>query len=429
MNIVHIIPGSGGSFYCGNCLRDSKYIEAIRKLGHQVIKVPMYLPLFADEHDIKDVPVFYGAVSVYLKQLYSIFMKAPKWFDKLLNSKPILKLAAGMAGSTNAKGLEDMTVSMLLGEEGKQNEELEKMVEWIAVNVKPDIIHLSNALLLGLAHKLKEKINAPVVCSLQDEDVWVDVMRPEFREKVWGLMHEKSKHVDLFIAVSNYYASVSQVKMQLPSDKIETLYLGVDPETYSEVSNLPRERNIGYLSRMNFDNGLDILVDAFILLKKQKGFEDVKLFMTGGSTGDDAGFIKNIKRKLMKENIYQEVDFCEDFLCDDRSMFFKKISVLSVPVRLGEAFGLYLLESMAAGVPVVQPALGAFPEIIKVSGGGMTYEPNTPEKLAEALAGILNDKKILAEKSQKGLRSVKEIFDIEIQAKKLVDLYEKIKAK
>jgi len=389
----------------------------------------MYLPLFADEHDIKDVPVFYGAVSVYLKQLYSIFMKAPKWFDKLLNSKPILKLAAGMAGSTNAKGLEDMTVSMLLGEEGKQNEELEKMVEWIAVNVKPDIIHLSNALLLGLAHKLKEKINAPVVCSLQDEDVWVDVMRPEFREKVWGLMHEKSKHVDLFIAVSNYYASVSQVKMQLPSDKIETLYLGVDPETYSEVSNLPRERNIGYLSRMNFDNGLDILVDAFILLKKQKGFEDVKLFMTGGSTGDDAGFIKNIKRKLMKENIYQEVDFCEDFLCDDRSMFFKKISVLSVPVRLGEAFGLYLLESMAAGVPVVQPALGAFPEIIKVSGGGMTYEPNTPEKLAEALAGILNDKKILAEKSQKGLRSVKEIFDIEIQAKKLVDLYEKIKAK
>ena len=429
MNIVHIIPGSGGSFYCGNCLRDSKYIEAIRKLGHQVIKVPMYLPLFADEHDIKDVPVFYGAVSVYLKQLYPIFMKAPKWFDKLLNSKPILKLAAGMAGSTNAKGLEDMTVSMLLGEEGKQNEELEKMVEWIAMNVKPDIIHLSNALLLGLAHKLKEKINAPVVCSLQDEDVWVDVMRPEFREKVWGLMHEKSKHVDLFIAVSNYYASVSQVKMQLPSDKIETLYLGVDPETYSEVSNLPRERNIGYLSRMNFDNGLDILVDAFILLKKQKGFEDVKLFMTGGSAGDDAGFIKNIKRKLMKENIYQEVDFCEDFLCDDRSMFFKKISVLSVPVRLGEAFGLYLLESMAAGVPVVQPALGAFPEIIKVSGGGMTYEPNTPEKLAEALAGILNDKKILAEKSQKGLRSVKEIFDIEIQAKKLVDLYEKIKAK
>lgn len=429
MNIVHIIPGSGGSFYCGNCLRDSKYVEAMRNLGHQVIKVPMYLPLFADEHDLKDIPVFYGAVSVYLKQLYPIFRKAPRWFDRILNSKPVLKLAAGMAGSTNAKGLEDMTVSMLLGEEGQQKEELEKMVEWIAVHGKPEIIHLSNALLLGLAHKLKERTNVPIICSLQDEDVWVDVMRPELRDKVWKLMHTKSSYVDLFVAVSDYYASVSMEKMKLSPEKIETLYLGVDHDSYKEVNKLPKERNIGFLSRMNYDNGLDILIDAFIILKKLQGFEDVKLIMTGGSTGDDTRFIKTLKRKLKRENVYQDTDFCEDFLCDDRSMFFKRISVLSVPVRLGEAFGLYLLEAMAAGVPVVQPALGAFPEIIGVSGGGITYEPNTPEKLAEALARILNDKELLAEKNQHGSKSVKEIFDIEIQAKKLIDLYERVKAK
>jgi glycosyltransferase involved in cell wall biosynthesis len=153
------------------------------------------------------------------------------------------------------------------------------------------------------------------------------------------------------------------------------------------------------------------------------------LIMTGGSTGYDTRYIKNLKKKLKKEGLFQEADFCEDFLCDDRSAFFKRISVLSVPVRLGEAFGLYLLESMAAGVPVVQPALGAFPEIIGASGGGITYEPNTPEKLAEALGRILSDKEMLAEKSRKGSSSIKEIFDIEIQAKKLVDLYEKIKTK
>jgi glycosyltransferase involved in cell wall biosynthesis len=429
MNIIHIIPGSGGSFYCGNCLRDSKYVEAMRNLGHQVIKIPMYLPLFADERDLKDIPVFYGAISIYLKQLYPVFRKAPKWVDRILNSRPVLKLAASMAGSTNAKGLEDMTVSMLLGEEGQQKEELEKMVEWIAVHEKPEIIHLSNALLLGLAHRLKERTNVPIICSLQDEDVWVDIMRPQFRDKVWELMHTKSSYVDLFVAVSDYYASVSIEKMKLSPDKIETLYLGVDHDSYKEVNKLPKERNIGFLSRMNYDNGLDILIEAFIILKKLQGFEDVKLIMTGGSTGDDAKFIKTIKRKLKRENVYHETDFCEDFLCDDRSMFFKRISVLSVPVRLGEAFGLYLLEAMAAGVPVVQPALGAFPEIIGVSGGGITYEPNTPVKLAEALARILNDKELLAEKYQHGSKSVKEIFDIEIQTKKLIDLYERVKAK
>jgi glycosyltransferase involved in cell wall biosynthesis len=429
MNIIHIIPGSGGSFYCGNCLRDSKYVEAMRNLGHQVIKIPMYLPLFADERDLKDIPVFYGAISIYLKQLYPVFRKAPKWVDRILNSRPVLKLAASMAGSTNAKGLEDMTVSMLLGEEGQQKEELEKMVEWIAVHEKPEIIHLSNALLLGLAHRLKERTNVPIICSLQDEDVWVDIMRPQFRDKVWELMHTKSSYVDLFVAVSDYYASVSIEKMKLSPDKIETLYLGVDHDSYKEVNKLPKERNIGFLSRMNYDNGLDILIEAFIILKKLQGFEDVKLIMTGGSTGDDAKFIKTIKRKLKRENVYHDTDFCEDFLCDDRSMFFKRISVLSVPVRLGEAFGLYLLEAMAAGVPVVQPALGAFPEIIGVSGGGITYEPNTPEKLAEALARILNDNELLAEKYQHGSKSVKEIFDIEIQTKKLIDLYERVKAK
>jgi len=318
---------------------------------------------------------------------------------------------------------------MLLGEEGKQSEELENMVDWIAVNCKPEIIHLSNALLVGLAHKLKERTNVPVFCSLQDEDVWVDVMKPESRDEVWRLMHEKSKYVDVFVSVSNSYASVVKDKMQIPPEKIETLYLGVDPSSYKDVHKLPRERNIGFLSRMNYDNGLDILVDAFIILKKQKGFEDVKLVMTGGSTGDDTRFINNLRKKLKKENIIKDVDFCEDFICDDRTMFFKRISVLSVPVRLGEAFGLYLLESMASGVPVVQPALGAFPEIIEISGGGITYEPNTPARLAEALAKILNDKDLLSSCSQNGYRGVMENFNIDTQAKKLVELYEKATGK
>ena len=87
MNIVQIIPGSGGSFYCGNCLRDSKYVVALREQGHEVIKIPMYLPIFADEHDIGEIPVFYGAVSIYMKQLYPIFRKAPAWVDQLLNAK------------------------------------------------------------------------------------------------------------------------------------------------------------------------------------------------------------------------------------------------------------------------------------------------------------------------------------------------------
>ena len=425
MNIIHIIPGSGGSFYCGNCLRDSKYVEAIRGLGHEVIKIPMYLPLFADEHDIRDIPVFYGAVSIYLKQLYPLFRKAPGWFDRLLNSKPILKLAAGMAGSTNAKGLDEMTISMLLGEEGKQKEELDRLIDWIATNCKPEIIHLSNALLLGLAHRLKEKLKVPVVCSLQDEDVWVDVMKPGSKDKVWKLMHDRTRYVDGFVAVSDYYASVMKEKMKIPSEKVESIYLGADPADYQVSDVNLKQRNIGFLSRMNYDNGLDILVDAFIILKKTGKYNDIKLVLTGGSTGHDTKFLRGITKKLRREKLFQDVEFCEDFECD-RTMFFNRIAVLSVPVRKGEAFGMYLLEAMASGIPVVQPALGAFPEIVQVSGGGLVYEPNTPDKLAEILAMILDDRELLAQKSRDGYKGVLEHFHIRNQTEKLLDFYRRI---
>lgn len=424
MNILYIIPGSGNSFYCGNCLRDSKYVGAIRDLGHQVVKIPMYLPLFSDESDTNDIPLFYGAISIYLKQLYPFLRKAPKWFDRLLNSKPMLKLAARMAGSTRAKGLGELTISMLMGEHGEQKEELDRMVAWIADHCKPDVIHLSNALLLGLAGRIKEKLNVPVVCSLQDEDVWVDVMKPAFRDRAWELIREDADHVDLFVAVSDFYGGVMKERMKLPAEKIQSIHLGVFPEDYPTTPVESKGRNIGFISRMNHENGLDILVDAFIQLKQKNGFEDVRLVLTGGSTGDDAKYIKSNRKKLSKAGLMEYVDFHEDFVDEGRMDFFSKVSVVSVPVRMGEAFGLYLVEAMASGVPVIQPALGAFPEIIGVTSGGLIYEENIPEKLALSLEKILGDKELLRKKSLAARSGTEDHFNITRQSAEMIAAYE-----
>ncbi|WP_320112010.1 glycosyltransferase family 4 protein [Draconibacterium orientale] len=427
MNIIQIIPGSGGSFYCGNCLRDSKYVDALRKLDHQVVKIPMYLPLFSDEHDISDIPIFYGAISTYLKQVYPVFRKAPAWFDKLLNSKPMMKMAASMAGSTRAKGLEDMTISMLLGEQGEQKEELDKMADWIAEHCKPDVIHISNALLLGLAKRLKEKIGVPVVCSLQDEDVWVDAMQPQFQQPIWDLMHERAKDVDALVAVSSYFAGEMQKRMRLDDQKVHTFYLGVDVEDYPYIPVKEKPKNVGYISRMCHKDGFDIVVDAFIELKKKAGFEEVKLIATGGLTGDDKKSFKDQKQKLKEAGLLHQFEVVEEFEGAARHEFFKQVAMISVPVRIGEAFGMYLLEAMASGVPVVQPALGAFPEIVEVSGGGLIYSPNTPEKLSESWAELLNDSEKLEKLSLAGYEGTKTKFNINNHAAEIVELYENLK--
>jgi len=325
MNIMHIIPGSGGSFYCGNCLRDSKYVQALRKSEHKVVKVPMYLPLFADEHDLsREIPVFYGAISIYLKQLFPIFRKAPGWIDRALNSKPMLKLASRFAGSTRAKGLEEMTVSMLLGEEGQQKDELQKMIDWIVENCAPDVIHLSNALLLGLAQQLGERLNVPVICSLQDEDVWVDVMKPSAAESVWKLMSKKADHVTKFISVSEYYAGAMKKNMSLPEEKVTSVHIGVDPSDYTFKPVKEKNRNIGFVSRMCYENGLDILVDAFILLKQKQGFEDVNLVLTGGSTGDDKKYLSDIRSRIRAHGLNHQLEFHEDFEEQGLREYFEK---------------------------------------------------------------------------------------------------------
>jgi len=425
MNIMHIIPGSGGSFYCGNCLRDSKFVIAMRNSNHQVVKLPMYLPLFADEHDLsREIPVFYGAISIYLKQLYPIFRKAPAWVDNALNSKPMLKLASKFAGSTRAKGLEEMTVSMLLGEEGQQKDELQRMVDWIVEHCNPDVIHLSNALLLGLAHELGERLGVPVICSLQDEDVWVDVMKPSAREHVWNLMSKKAEHVTFFISVSDYYAGVMKEKMDIPDEKLLSVHIGVDPEDYDFIPVSEKKRNIGYVSRMCHANGLDILVDAFILLKKKEEFSDVGLVLTGGSTGDDRKYLADLKHRLKEHGLHHQVEFHEDFEEQGLKEYFKKVSMVSVPVRNGEAFGIYLLECMAAGVPVVQPALGAFPEIVGLAGGGTIYEENTPKSLAQSLEKLLAEPGELDRLSRKGKEGVDEHFRIDLQAQRMIAIYE-----
>lgn len=427
MKIAQIIPGSGGSFYCGNCMRDSKYLKALKDLGHQVIKVPLYLPIFDDARDLDEVPVFYGAVNLYLKQQFPVFRHMPAFVEHALDSKSVLNMAAKKAGSTRAAGLEQMTISMLLGEEGGQKAELDRLVDWLANEAKPDVVHLSNALLLGLARQIKKRMNIPVVCSLQDEDVWVDAMPEKYRKEVWDLMSERGKDVDAFISVSDYFAKEIHNRMTIRQDYMQTVYLGVDTSDYSPKDITKKEPVIGYLSRMCEENGLAVLVDAYILLRQNAAYTSVKLKITGGKTGDDLNFIKEQKKKLSKAGLTNDVFWVDEFEGEERQKFFDSVRLISVPVLHGEAFGLYQLEAMASGIPMVQPALGAFPEVINTSGGGIIYSPNEPERLSDALCSLILDDEKLSKLSADSLSGVKQHFDIHSQAKKMVGVYEQVK--
>jgi glycosyltransferase involved in cell wall biosynthesis len=79
---------------------------------------------------------------------------------------------------------------------------------------------------------------------------------------------------------------------------------------------------------------------------------------------------------------------------------------MSVPVRKHDGYGLYILEANAAGVPVVQPETGAFPEIIEKTKGGITYFPDTAEELSAALVRLFEDNSLRASLGEAGKENV-----------------------
>jgi glycosyltransferase involved in cell wall biosynthesis len=180
---------------------------------------------------------------------------------------------------------------------------------------------------------------------------------------------------------------------------------------------------------MCHENGLDILADAFILLKKQKTFDDLKLIITGGQTGDDNSYLKQIRRKLGKAGLLSSVDFHKEFEGCGRKEFFAKASVISVPVRNGEAFGIYIAESLASGIPVVQPALGAFPEVLATTGGGIIYGENNPEGLASALKQLLNDPVRLMNLSEEARKGAEQHLNIHSLAMDMIGVYRQVTAR
>jgi glycosyltransferase involved in cell wall biosynthesis len=232
--------------------------------------------------------------------------------------------------------------------------------------------------------------------------------------------------VDAFIAVSDYYASEMKRKMKIPDNKMHIVHIGIDPSLYNYSAPAQDPQAIGYLSRMYKEHGFEVLIDAFIRLKEKEPFKAVKLKLTGGMTGDDRSFVNQQIKKLKKKGIFQDVEFIEKFDKESLIGFFAKTTILSVPVLKGEAFGTYQLESLVSGTPLVQPALGAFPEIIETTGGGVTYEPNTAECLAAKWMEVLSNPGLITEMSDKGRLAVLDHYTNKVLTNKVLEIYEKV---
>jgi glycosyltransferase involved in cell wall biosynthesis len=214
-----------------------------------------------------------------------------------------------------------------------------------------------------------------------------------------------------------------KAKMGIQAERIHVNYNGIRLESYRPDSPSFSPPAIGYLSRISRPQGVELLAEAFIHLKRALGPRDSMLRITGGHTGDDNRLIRRLKTRFKRCGVMDDVEFVQGFGMEDRISFLRTVSVLSVPVLSGPAFGSYLIEALALGVPVVQPGLGAFPELIGETGGGVLYAPNDAPTLAGALHSLLDDRERAIGLGRAGSTSVHEKFGIDHTARRMLDIY------
>ena len=425
MKVVYLITGSGGSFYCGNCYRDMIYLRAIRKVpGTVASAIPLYLPpdVSVNEKGL-DPNVFFGAISLYMREKVPFMRNMPSFVEKILDSQTLLKMAAKRAGTTRTEGLEEMTLDMITGEKAFPEKELLRLVDHFSQEGKPDIIHLSNALVIGLARQIKNKMDVKVVCSLLNEDDWINEMAEPYQSQAWQLISREAEHVDAFLTPSNYYSGFFRSKTGLDGSNFHVVPMGLDvsfPMNIEKKNNWPA---IGYFCRISSHNGFDKLVDAFIKLSSENRLPGLTLHVSGGFTGDDKPFISKQIKKIKLAGHKASVKIYPEFIGSSKEDFFGNIDVMSVPVRKYDGYGLYILEANAAGVPVVQPATGAFPEIIDMTGGGVIYSRDDAEGLASALEKLLKDRELLSALGSKGKEMVGSKLSLEAMSLGLSEVY------
>jgi glycosyltransferase involved in cell wall biosynthesis len=428
MKILFITAGAAG-MYCGSCLRDNALAAELKSRGHDVVLGPLYTPTLTDEPNVSEARVFFGGISVYLQQKAGFFRWAPRILDRLLDAPWLISAASSGSISTDPRSLGELTISMLKGEDGFQRREFDKMIEWLAAEERPQVVQLPNALLSSLAPPIRRALHAPIHCTLQGEDLFLAGLTKAHRAEALNLIRKNAASIDRFTSVSEYYADFMAGYLSIPREKIDVVPLGITLDGFERRQDAPnRPFTVGYLARVAPEKGLFALCEAYVRFRQMPGVTSGRLVVAGYLAPDQQNYLKDAERRLTNAGLGREFEYRGAVDRTQKISFLRGLDVLSVPTVYREPKGLFLLEAMACGVPVVQPRHGAFPEMLGKTSGGILVDPDDTQSLAEGLYRVWKDAGLRAQLGQNAFEGVREHYSIRRSADRMLDVYEASRA-
>lgn len=423
MRILSITAGAAG-MYCGSCFRDNALAAELLGRGHDVTLLPVYTPTRTDETNVSRRDVLFGGISVYLQQHAALFRHTPRLLDRLWDAPGVIRAFAGRGVSADARMLGELTISTLEGERGVLRKEFDKLADWLRDEPVPDVVNIPNSLLIALAEPIKRTLGRPVVCTLQGEELFLSGLAPEYRDRAVQLIRTDVAHVDRFVAVSDYCAWFMTEYLGIPSARMSVVPLGIDTADYAVRRRPPGATySVGYFARVAPEKGLHALADAYVRLRRKTGDVPMTLRAAGYIAPAHRRYLADVRAMLARAGLDGEFTYEGELDRPGKLRFLGELDVLSVPATYDEPKGLFLLEAMASGVPVVQPRRGAFTETVERTGGGLLVAPDDPEALADGLYALWSDPSRAQALGECGAAGVRAHYTIGRSADALLDVY------
>lgn len=426
VKIAYITAGGGG-MYCGSCMHDNTLARALIARKHEVLLIPTYTPIRTDEENVSYRRVFYGGINVYLQQKSALFRMLPRFLDRWLSGTRLLKKVASGNIATDAKFLGEMTLSLSKGMAGNQKKELTYLVDWLANDLKPDLLVLTNLLIGAFVPELKARHNVPVLVNLQGDDYFIDGLGAPWREQVMSNLCKLAQDVDGFVVNSQFYADKMAQYFQFPRNKAYVVPLGIDTQGFAPCQRSePQPPTIGFLARICPEKGFHHAVDAFLKVRKHEGLQDLRFRFAGWLGKSDQAFLQKQMDIIRQAGAADAVEHVHVEDLAAKHEFFKTIDVFTVPAEFEEPKGLPVMEALAAGVPFVAPATGAFPELAERLHGGVLYPKGDHDAFETLLATLLQDREYTRGLGQLGRETLLQYGNMDVMASDNESLFQRI---
>lgn len=266
-----------------------------------------------------------------------------------------------------------------------------------------------------------------VLASVRDRGVYLTRAQKEVQKRVCGMADRILVNAD---SIRDWL-----VEEGYRPDKITTIRNGIDMTSYNQARTstvLRRDWNIPpnaplvvMLSRLNPQKGVEDFIKAAALINRRHPearflIVGEKMQYKGGVFGRDVSYHKELEQLAAELGIADKVIFTGHR--EDVPEFLTAATVSVLP-SLSEGLSNTLLESMAAGAPVVATNVGGNPELVHDGVTGILVPPRAPRAIADAVNCILDDPALARRFRLAARKRADDCFSMKRMVRDTQDLY------